>query len=297
MGSRPKSKNQFQGSSFRNAVKPICNPEVSGFIPCYNNAPSILKAIEGMQNQSLPLKELYVVDDGSTDNSVSLVRGAGIEVLENNQNLGRGATRKAGMERAKSDFVLCCDATNRLEPDFLKKALCHFENKVVASVSGRIVGEKPITSVDRWRGRHLFKEDVVFPAPGPDVMLITYGTLVKRAPIIEVGNYNAELRHTEDNELGLRLMEAGYEIWGDADLIVTSLVHNTLRQVLERFWRWNAGKNARLSLATYWHDFKGSIRPMAASDLANGDWGCACISLLSPHYRFWKTLCNKLKGK
>ena len=72
---------------------------------------------------------------------------------------------------------------------------------------------------------------------------------------------------------------------------------NTLFQVMERYWRWYAGKEEKLSLAAYWHDFKGSIRPMAASDLANGDWGCACISLLSPHYRFWKTLYNKLRAK
>ena len=97
--------------------------------------------------------------------------------------------------------------------------------------------------------------------------------------------------------LGDRLLAAGYEIWGDCDLIVTSLTNNTLGEVLERYWRWYAGKEEKMGLATYWHDLKGSIRPMAASDLANGDWGCACISLLSPHYRFWKTLCNKLRGK
>ena len=271
--------------------------KVSGFIPCFNNAGTILDAIEGMLSQSISLEEIYVVDDGSSDDSVARVRKAGIEVLENNENLGRGATRRTGMERADNNFVLCCDATNRLEPDFLKKALRHFENKKVASVSGRIIGRKPKTSVDRWRGRHLFKEEETFPEAGPDIMLITYGTLMKRSPVLEVGNFNASLRHTEDGELGDRLLAAGFEIWGDSNLIVTSLTHNTLLQVMERYWRWHAGKDEQLSLATYWHDLKGSIRPMAASDLANGDWGCACISLLSPHYRFWKTLCNKLRGK
>ena len=136
---------------------------VSGFIPCFNNAGTILEAIEGMLSQSISLEEIYVVDDGSSDDSVSHVRKAGIEVLENNRNLGRGATRRVGMKRANNNFVLCCDATNRLESDFLKKALRHFENKTIASVSGRIVGGAPKTSVDRWRGRHLFKEEENFP--------------------------------------------------------------------------------------------------------------------------------------
>ena len=93
------------------------------------------------------------------------------------------------------------------------------------------------------------------------------------------------------------MLAAGYEIWGDCDLIVTSLTNNTLGEVLERYWRWYAGKEEKMGLATYWHDVKGSIRPMAASDLAKNDWPCALISLLSPHYRFWKTFCNKFRSK
>ncbi|MBG29608.1 MAG: hypothetical protein CMI31_06355 [Opitutae bacterium] len=284
-------------SKSETSARPTGETKVSGFIPCFNNASTILESIEGMRSQSLPLKEIYVIDDGSSDDSVARVRKAGIEVLENNGNLGRGATRRTGIERANYNFVLCCDATNCLEPDFLKKALPHFENNQIASVSGRIVGRKPKTSTDRWRGRHLFKEEVDFPEAGPDIMLITYGTLMKRSAVLEVGNFNASLRHTEDGDLGDRLLAAGHEIWGDPDLAVTSLTQNTLFQVMERYWRWYAGKEEKLSLSAYWHDFKGSIRPMAASDLANGDWGCACISLFSPHYRFWKTLYNKLKPK
>ena len=250
-----------------------------------------------MRAQSHSLDEIFVVDDGSTDDSAVKIRDTGIEVLENGQNLGRGATRKRGMERAKNDFVLCCDATNRLEANFLQKALRHFGEKPIASVSGRIVGGEKRNFVDRWRGRHLFKEEVVFPEAGPDVMLITYGTLMRRTPVLEVGNFDESLRHTEDNDLGNRLLAAGYEIWGDADLTVISLVHNTLAQVLERYWRWHAGKEEHFSLTTYWHDLKGSIRPMASSDLAKKDWACALVSLLSPHYRLWKTILNKINKR
>ena len=272
-------------------------PEASGFIPCYNNEDTIAEAIDGLKNQNTTLEEIFVVDDGSADASVEIARNAGVEVLVHPENLGRGAARRTGIKRAGNEFILCCDATNRLAPDFLDKALPHFENKKIASVSGRIVGGKPRNAIDRWRSRHLFKEEVNFPGAGPDVMLITYGTLMRRSPILEVGNFDATLRHTEDGELGNRLLAAGYEIWGDCSLMVTSLADNSLKQVLERYWRWYAGKDEPLSLANYWHDVKGSVRPMATSDLAKGDWCCAAISLLSPHYRFWKTLTNKFKRR
>ena len=78
-------------------------PKVSGFIPCYNNAPTILDAIEGLRKQSMPLSEILMVDDGSSDESVQLARETGIDVLTHSGNLGRGATRRNGMKKAKHD--------------------------------------------------------------------------------------------------------------------------------------------------------------------------------------------------
>lgn len=278
-------------------LNPIDTPKVSGYIPCYNNASTIVDAIEGLRNQSMPVDEIFVVDDGSTDKSVKVTRETGVEVVVHSRNLGRGATRRDAMEKARHEFVLCCDATNSLEPDFLKKAIRHFKSEEVCSVSGRIMGKKPRSAVDRWRSRHLFKEQVVFPKSSQSKMLITYGTLMRRSSVLEVGNFNANLRHTEDHELGNRLLAAGHQIWGDSTLIVTSLVRNTLREIMERYWRWHAGKDEKFHLGTYWHDIKGSIKPMASTDLAQKDWICACISLMSPHYRFLKTIKNAVARK
>ena len=278
-------------------MKESSDAKVSGFIPCYNNESTILKAIEGLRKQTIPLDEIFVVDDGSTDESVPLIKKAGIEVIEQSENSGRGAVRNRGMERAQHELVLCCDATNSLEPDFLKKALPHFNDPKACSVSGRITGGEPRTAVDRWRGRHLFKEEVVFPESSRSEMLITYGTLLKRSAVLEVGNFNPELRHTEDDELGKRLVQGGYQIWGNSTLVVRSLVSNTLLEVMERYWRWNTGKDEAFGWKNYWHDIKGSIKPMASTDLAKRDWICACISLMTPHYRFWKAIKSKVARK
>ena len=272
------------------------NSKISAYIPCYNNADTITFSIESILGQNIHSAQVFVVDDGSVDRSVPAARGLGVEVLENGANRGRGYTRARAMEHAAHDMVLCCDATNALEPDFLDKALRYFqEDPTVASVSGLLRSSEINTGMARWRSRHLFKEDIP-PGPAePCDMLITYGTLMRKAPVMEVGNYDPALTHTEDNDLGLRLHAAGYKIIGAPDPVIRSIAPPKFWKTLERYWRWHAGKDEALSLRNYLHNIKASIRPMAQNDLANRDIASALISLFCPHYCFWKTFLRKLR--
>jgi cellulose synthase/poly-beta-1,6-N-acetylglucosamine synthase-like glycosyltransferase len=238
-----------------------------------------------------------VIDDGSTDSSKQKVKEMGVELLENKKNLGRGHTRAKALERAKNDFVLCCDATNILENDFLAKVLPYFKDSAVASVSGRLRSTDTQSTTARWRSRHLFNEDVE-PGPArPCKMLITYGTLMRRNPVMKVGNFDPTLTHTEDNELGLRLHAKGYKILGAPDAIIRSIAKPRLWKTLERYWRWNVGIDETLSIRNFAHNIKASIRPMAEKDLTKGDWLAAVISLICPYYCTWKTITRKLSGQ
>jgi len=270
---------------------------ISAYIPCYNNEATIERSIRSILDQSIQLQEVFVVDDGSKDSTRKKVMNLGVELLDNERNRGRGYTRHKAMERAKGELVLCCDATNILEKDFIQKVLPYFEDLRVSSVSGhlRSANTKGVTA--RWRSRHLFNEDVN-PGPArPNPMLITYGTLMRRGPVMEVGNFDPTLTHTEDNELGLRLHAKDYQILGAPDAIVRSIAKPKLWKTLERYWRWNVGIDETLSIKNFVHNIKASIRPMAEKDLAKGDWLAAVISLICPHYCTWKTITRKLRGQ
>jgi GT2 family glycosyltransferase len=270
---------------------------ISAYVPCCNNEDTIVRSVQSLREQSIPPGELFVVDDGSTDSSKQKVEELGVELLANKKNQGRGYTRAKAMERAKNDFVLCCDATNILENDFLEKALPYFKDSSVVSVSGHLRSTETKSTTARWRSRHLFNEDVKPRPARPGKMLITYGTLMRRNPVMEVGNFDPALTHTEDNELGLRLHAKGYKILGVTDAIIRSIAEPRFWKTLERYWRWHAGIDEKLSIKNYMHSIKASIRPMAEKDLAKGDWLAAMISLLCPHYCTWKTITRKLRGQ
>jgi glycosyltransferase involved in cell wall biosynthesis len=271
------------------AVLPKSMPSISAYIPCYNNAETVCATIDAIRAQSVPVTELFVVDDGSRDNSMAIVLAAGVKVISMGSNQGRGSVRARAMAEAKGDLVLCCDATNALAPDFVAMALPWFDDPQLAAVFGRL-GQPPArNAVERWRGRHLFKLDA--PATvSRRTTLITFGTLVRRSAVLAVGNYDTRLGHTEDQELGERLLAAEFDVVYDPHLKLVSLALNDLWQVLERYRRWYAGKDERTSFAHYLRGIVYSIKGMAVEDFRAGDWQSIPISLLCPHYQFWRSL-------
>lgn len=224
-----------------------------------------------------------------------MLSGAGYEVIRLPLNQGRGAARAAAMTRAMHDWVLCCDATNTLPPDFAGRALLHFSQGShadrLAAVFGQIEQVDPQTTVDRWKARYLFKqyarqEEVVLT----NVLLSTGGVLMRKDLVQAVGGFDPLLRHTEDSDLGERLLGAGYTVWMDPSLKVLTQVSNSLSKVLERYWRWNTDAvpafRRRAYLRTCWY----ALKCMAWPDLRRGELGVAAISLVAPHYQAWMTL-------
>jgi len=263
--------------------------KVSAYIPCFNNRETLPEVIASVRAQTTPVDELFVVDDGSTDDTAARVEALGVQMLRQPGNLGRGAARARAMQQARGEFVLCVDATNVLSPAFAESALRWMEDSKVAAVFGRIVEGRNRTAVERWRGRHLFKNDVTFEV-NRQAVLITYGTLVRRSAVAAVGGYDPTLRHTEDAELGERLLKAGHDVIFDPQLEIRSIARNSVAQVLERYWRWTVGKEGRTTLRGYLSGVSYATKVMAREDLKHGDWAAAGISLLSPHYALLRAL-------
>lgn len=260
---------------------------ISGYVPFFNNASTVLAAVDSLRSQHPALDEVFAIDDGSTDNSAAVLEAAGVRVLRQPANLGRGAARRLAMDVALHDFVLCCDATNRLPADFAVRALPWFEDQSVAAVVGLISDPNPQGVVSRWRARNLFKAGELRLAT-KGAALITFGTMVRANSVAAVGGFDPTLHHTEDTELGQRLLLANYEVIGDPSLQVFCNIRNSLPEVLERYWRWYAGKDEAFCWKTYLMMIKYSMRSMALQDLIAGDPLACGISLLLPHYQLWR---------
>ena len=80
-------------------------------IPTFNNAETISEAIESCLNQEYPRKEILVIDDCSTDNTVEIVRKYPVRLVVNEANLGIGENLKKLMTESTTRYIiyLCGD--------------------------------------------------------------------------------------------------------------------------------------------------------------------------------------------
>lgn len=265
--------------------------KVSAYILCYNNQETILQAVDSVKNQTLRVDELFVIDDGSTDNSVRILKDNNVCVYLNHKNIGRGYSRNLAIKLSTHEYVLCCDATNALSANFLEDSIYHLErNSSVSSISGRLIAKNCINFIDKWRSKHLFKENVVYPKGVQNTnLLITYGTLMKKNHIIKCNNFDSLLTKNEDYELGCKLIKKGFKLLGHTDVFIYSTISNTLFQTMERYWRWHFSRDKHMSFINYLKLIKACFNPMAISDLKEYKFDLFLISMILPHYCFYKS--------
>jgi glycosyltransferase involved in cell wall biosynthesis len=100
-------------------------PEISIIIPLYNKGRYISRALDSVFAQTYHDYEIIVVDDGSTDNGVEIVRHYSDSRLRLilQSNAGPGAARNRGIGESRARFLAFLDADDEWMPEFLQKSL------------------------------------------------------------------------------------------------------------------------------------------------------------------------------
>lgn len=95
----------------------------SVIIPLYNKAPYVRKALQSVVNQTYKDYEIIVVNDGSTDRSLSIAcktlnKQPNVKIL-NQRNSGVSTARNHGFKAAEGEYICFLDADDWWEPTFL----------------------------------------------------------------------------------------------------------------------------------------------------------------------------------
>lgn len=90
-------------------------PQVSILIPCYNAEKWLPHAIESALNQTYAHKEVIVIDDGSTDGSLEVIKSFGDRIIWQTQpNQGGNVTRNRLLELSHGEWLQYLDADDYL---------------------------------------------------------------------------------------------------------------------------------------------------------------------------------------
>ncbi|WGD54931.1 glycosyltransferase family A protein [Bradyrhizobium sp. CB1650] len=114
----------------------MASPSVSIVVPLYNKAHCILKTLSSVASQGRTDFELIVVDDGSTDGSAKLVKGAGMPDLRLIQqaNAGASAARNRGIAAAQGAWIAFLDGDDLWSCDHLEGLLRSAEETAAVAV-------------------------------------------------------------------------------------------------------------------------------------------------------------------
>jgi glycosyltransferase involved in cell wall biosynthesis len=98
-------------------------------IPAYNAAPTIAETIASVMAQTVPAHDIFVVDDGSTDGTASVVAGLnGPITIINQENQGPGAATTAGFKRVVTPLVATLDADDLWLPMKIARQLARLDD-------------------------------------------------------------------------------------------------------------------------------------------------------------------------
>ena len=101
-------------------------PKISVIVPVYNLEEEISKCILSLLLQKFSDFEIIVIDDGSTDSSLSILTelskkwGEKLRIFHRN-NHGLSSSRNFGLSKAKGDFVAFVDGDDFVDPEYLGK--------------------------------------------------------------------------------------------------------------------------------------------------------------------------------
>ncbi len=102
------------------------NPYFSVVIPTYNRADLILETLESVFNQTFKDFEIIVVDNGSKDNTLEILKqfedNNQIQIIRIPENIERARARNEGFKKAKGQYLTLLDSDDFMYEDNLKDA-------------------------------------------------------------------------------------------------------------------------------------------------------------------------------
>lgn len=185
-------------------------PKVSILIPCYNAEQWIRQAIESALGQTYANKEIIVVDDGSTDNSLATIQSFGSAIRwETGPNRGGNLARNRLLELSTGEWLQYLDADDYLLPSKIEKQVYH-----LSQLPNVDILYSP-SILEYHQPDRTWQEVLLIPPPHDPWILLarwylpqTGSPLWRKQTIIDVGGWKTDQPCCQEHELYLRLLMA-----------------------------------------------------------------------------------------
>lgn len=184
-------------------------PLVDVILPTYNRGQLLKQAINSVLNQTYSKFRLIIVDDGSTDETESIIKNFRSKkiIYLKQKNRGRSVARNKGIECAVGKYIAFLDSDDEFLPQRLEKSVEFLEKNPVYSMSygsafcinssGKNLSKQYLASKSGW-----LYDEISFFLP----LTITLPTVtIRRSVLKKVGKFDPNLDRFEDTDLWRRV--------------------------------------------------------------------------------------------
>ncbi|WP_333625669.1 glycosyltransferase [Sphingobacterium siyangense] len=210
--------------------------EVTILMAAFNASKFIADSIKSALNQTFQNFELLIINDGSTDNTETIIQSfhdPRIRVIKNETNRGLIESRNIALLEAQGKFIAILDSDDIAIPDRLEKQLNAFQNNpdlavvgsraLIIDQNGNETGERldVFTDIDKIKITLFFENTIVHSS-----------TMIKTKIFREVNGYQGDIL-IEDYDLFYRISQK-YAIENLEDYLVKYRIHGTNISIRKR---------------------------------------------------------------
>jgi len=208
---------------------------ISIIIPTYNRAYCLPRAIDSALKQSYQAQNIIVVDDGSTDDTVSLIKEKYPQVIFIQQkNAGVSAARNNGIKHVDTDWVALLDSDDEWLPDKLEQQVALIaknpESKLCHTEEIWIRNGVRVNQMNKHQksGGWIFEKCLPLCAMSPS------SVLMRKTLFDEVGLFREDLPACEDYDLWLKICASNPVLYLEEPGIIKYGGHED--QLSQKFW-------------------------------------------------------------
>lgn len=212
--------------------------KVTAVLTTFNSESDAKKCIDSLFSQTMRFDEIVVVDDGSTDGTVEILKKCGnkIKFFDLKKNIGRSAARNYGWKKATSEIVFFAEADAVYDSNFVKYSMPHFDDEKVAGV----IGKQEVLNKDEsvWTKCKNAERESSFENYKPFSVWFHRKELLEKAK-----GFDESLDFGEDVDLSKRIKDFGYKLVYEKKAVWKHREPASLKAVVKRSWNFGKGIN------------------------------------------------------
>lgn len=219
---------------------------ISVVMPVYNEELHIAETLKAIYSNTMLPDEVIVVDGGSTDNTVAIIKEMFPQtIIVNNTKRNAAAGRNVGIKKAKGDIIAFTDGDCVVDEKWIESIQTAFDKYDVDGIGGKVLIAPPINHIEEYWGNLAWKlimnfgdEPYIVNKCALNDAFVTANCAYKRKLLIEIKGFNNWFaNNAEDVDLCWRAVLSGAKLMYIPDVKIYAHNVTTKKGVAKKSFR------------------------------------------------------------